>query len=98
MMEAFVVEIWARVVDYFFLVFRNLRDSIPKILGQMLINNSATAMQIELFEAINKDQGAISNTLQEPDYVVQQRTECRNALWVLKNCLKKLQDEDLLEE
>lgn len=55
-------------------------------------------MQLELFDAINKDQASITSTLSEPDYVVQQRTDCRNALRVLKNCLKKLQEEDLLEE
>ena len=33
MSEAFVIEIRERVKDYFYLVFRNLRDSIPKTLG-----------------------------------------------------------------
>ena len=33
MSEAFVVEIRERVRDYFHLVFRNLRDSIPKTIG-----------------------------------------------------------------
>lgn len=70
MTEAFVIEIRNRVVDYFFLVFRNLRDTIPKIIGQVLIHNSASSMQLELFDAINKDQGSITQTLSEPDYVV----------------------------
>ena len=98
MTDAFVIEVRARVVDYFLLVFRNLRDTVPKIIGQVLINSSAASMQLELFEAINKDQGSITATLSEPDFVVQQRADCRNALKVLKNCLKKLQEEDLLDD
>jgi hypothetical protein len=40
MSDAFVIEIRERVVSYFFLVYRNLRDTIPKIIGNVLINNS----------------------------------------------------------
>ncbi len=98
MSEAFVIEIRDRVKDYFELVFRNLRDSIPKTLGQMLLNDSSQKMQVELFDAINRDSKAIGGTLSEPDYILVQRKQCRNALRVLKNCLKKLQDEDLIED
>ena len=38
MTDAFVIEIWEWVWDYFFLVFRNLWDSIPKTLGNMMLN------------------------------------------------------------
>ena len=44
MSEAFIVEIRERVNDYFFLVYRNLRDSIPKTIGQMMLNNSSEKM------------------------------------------------------
>ena len=33
MTDAFVIEIRERVKDYFLLVYRNLRDSIPKTIG-----------------------------------------------------------------
>ena len=55
-------------------------------------------MQRELFEAINSNSASITSTLSDPDYIVVQRKECRNALRVLKNCLKKLQDEELIED
>lgn len=42
--DAFVKEIRERVKDYFFLVFRNLRDNIPKTIGQMMLNNSSEKM------------------------------------------------------
>lgn len=98
MSEAFVKEIRERVKDYFYLVFRNLRDSIPKTIGQMMLNDSSNRMQVELFECINKDSEAISHTLGEPETILLQRKQCQSALRVLKNCLKKLQEEDLLED
>ena len=98
MSEAFVKEIRERVKDYFYLVFRNLRDSIPKTIGQMILNDSSQKMQVELFECINKDSDAISETLREPDTIQLQRKQCQSALKVLRGCLKKLQEEDLLED
>lgn len=70
MSEAFVVEIRERVKDYFYLVFRNLRDSIPKTIGQMMLNDSSQNMQVELFDAINRDSKSISKTLSDPDYIL----------------------------
>ena len=70
MSEAFVIEIRERVKDYFFLVFRNLRDSIPKTIGNMMLNSSSQNMQVELFDAINRDQSSIIETLSDPDYIV----------------------------
>lgn len=55
-----------------------------------MLNDSSQNMQVELFDAVNRDSKTISKTLSDPDYIVSQRTSCRNALRVLKNCLKKL--------
>lgn len=98
MSDAFVREIRERVKDYFFLVFRNLRDSIPKAIGQMMLNDSSQRMQVELFECVNRDSENISETLSEPDIILLQRKQCQTGLRVLKSCLKKLQEEDLLED
>jgi hypothetical protein len=96
MSDAFVHEIKERVVEYFFLVFRNLRDTVPKIIGNVLINNSANQMQVELYDAISRDQQTICESLSDPEYVIQQRNDLRNSIRILKSCLKKLQEEDLL--
>ena len=98
MSEAFVLEIRERVKDYFLLVDRNLKDSIPKTIGEMLLNDSSNKMQIEIFDGINKDAEEISKTLSEPEYILIQRKQCQQTLRVLKQCLKKLQEENLLEE
>ena len=98
MSEAFVKEIRERVKDYFYLVFRNLRDAVPKTIGQMLLNESSQKMQVELYECVSKDSEAIAETLSEPESIVLQRKQCQTALRVLKNCLKRIQEEDLLED
>ena len=98
MTDAFVRETRERVKDYFYLVFRSLRDSIPKAIGQILLNESSQRMQVEIFEGVNKDSAVIAATLAEPDYILVQRKQCQAALRVLKTCLKKLQEEDLIED
>lgn len=55
MSEAFVREIRFRVLEYFEIVYKNLRDSIPKAIGQMLLNESSQQMQVKIFEAVQKD-------------------------------------------
>ena len=96
--DAFVREIRERVRDYFNLVFRNLRDAIPKTVGHLLLDESAKRMQVELFEGINKDTKTITRTLEEPDFILQQRKQCSEALRTLRACLKSLQEEDLIDD
>jgi GTPase SAR1 family protein len=96
--DAFVRETRERVKDYFYLVFRSLRDSIPKAIGQIMLNESFQKMQVELFEGINKESEVIAKTLAEPDHILFQRKQCASALRVLRSCLKKLQEEDLIDD
>lgn len=98
MSDAFVIEIRERVKDYFLLVDRNLKDSIPKTIGEMMLNDSSNKMQIEIFDGINRDADEIAKTLSEPEYILVQRKQCQQALRILKACLKKLQEENLLED
>jgi hypothetical protein len=71
MSDAFVIEIRERVVEYFFLVYRNLRDTIPKIIGNVLINSSGNQMKVELQNQIQADSKAICESLTDPEFVVQ---------------------------
>lgn len=98
MSDAFVIEIRDRVKDYFGLVYRNLRDSIPKCIGNMLLTESCQKMNIELIDGVNKNMEALTRTLLEPEIIVIQRKQCTEALKVLKKCLRKLQDEDIIED
>lgn len=98
MSDAFVIEIRERVKNYFMIIYRNLRDTIPKSIGHILIGESYTKMQVELFEGVNKENSLITKSLEEPDIILNQRKQCQSALRILKSCLKKLQEEDLLLE
>lgn len=97
MQEAFVREIRERIRDYFVLVYRNLRDAVPKCIGNMLLNESCARMNVELMDGVNRAQDAVARSLAEPETIVLQRKQCSEALRVLKKCLKKLQDEDIIE-
>lgn len=97
MTEAFVKETRERIQGYFALVYRNLRDSIPKCIGNTLLNESCQRMNIELIDGINRNSEQIIRTLSEPDIIVVQRRQCSAALTVLRKCLKKLQDEDIID-
>ena len=97
MADAFVGEMRTRVQDYFVLVFRGLRDNVPKCIGNTLLNESCQRMNVELIESINKSAAQVVATLSEPESIVLMRKQCSETLGVLKRCLKKLQDEDIVD-
>jgi len=45
----FVREIRARIDAYFKIVVRNIRDSIPKVIGYFLVKSSQERLQFELY-------------------------------------------------
>jgi hypothetical protein len=45
----FVKEIRARIDSYFKIVVRNVRDSVPKMIGFFLVKASQERLQFELF-------------------------------------------------
>lgn len=98
MNDAFVIEIRERVKNYFLIVYRNLRDLIPKSIGHILINESHSKMQVELFEGVNRENELISKSIEEPEIILLQRQQCQSALRILKQCLKKLQEEELMDD
>jgi len=51
----FVKEIRARIDAYFKIVLRNVRDSIPKVIGYFLVKASQEKLQFELYAQINKN-------------------------------------------
>ncbi len=52
----FVREIRARIDAYFKIVVRNVRDSVPKIIGYFLVKASQEKLQFELYGSINKNE------------------------------------------
>lgn len=91
----FVKEIRARIDAYFKLVVRNVRDSIPKLIGYFLVKSSQDRLQFELYAQINKNE-AFTKQLGEPERVAEERKSLNATLDTLKKALKVLQrDPDI---
>ena len=52
--KLFIREVRRRLDAYLAIVIRNLRDLIPKLIGQILVTKSMDSMQLEIIEGINK--------------------------------------------
>lgn len=51
----FIKEVRGRIHYYLTLTLRNLRDIIPKIIGQLLVNKTLSSMHMQILEGINKN-------------------------------------------
>lgn len=98
MSGAFIKEIRMRVIKYFNLIYRNLRDCIPKIIGQMLLHESYSSMNQALYDGLRSEFATITERLQEPESIKAQRSQINTAASVLKKCLKTLEKEDLFDD
>ena len=54
----------ARIDAYFFIVLRNIRDSVPKIIGHFLVKAVQEKLQYNLYNEINKNEQLL-NTVGE---------------------------------
>jgi GTPase SAR1 family protein len=97
MSDSFIKEIRQRVIRYFNLIYRNLRDCIPKIIGQMLLHESHASMNQALYEGLRNEFQQIAENLREPEGMKIQREQINKARDILRRCLKTLEREDLFE-
>ena len=58
-------ELRARLDTYFRIVVRNIRDSIPKIIGNFLVRAVQNKMQLELFKRLGEMREAVNRSLGE---------------------------------
>ena len=92
----FVKEIRNRIEAYFKLIVRNLRDSIPKCIGNNLVNEIENNMQIELYNKLYKSTEIVS-LLNEPEHIAAKRKELVELIKVMKNAQKIIRrDPDLM--
>lgn len=93
--NSFVSEIRMRVDQYFSLVLRNLKDSVPKAIGCFLVKKSQEVLQFELYNAVNNNPN-MATALGEPARITERRQALTAVLNTLKNSLKVLQrDPDI---
>ena len=86
----FVRELRVKIDDYFYLVLRNVKDSIPKAIGYFLVRKSQDSLQFELYNQVNTNK-SLSSTLGEPANITSRRQALIQVLATLKNSLKVLQ-------
>ena len=92
----FVKEIRNRIGAYFKLIVRNLRDSIPKCIGNNLVKEIENNMQIELYNQLYKSNEVVS-LLNEPEHIAIRRKELVELIKVMKNAQKIIRrDPDLM--
>ena len=51
--DMLVLELRNRIDNYFFIVVRNLRDSIPKLIGQFLLKKFNNSLEVEILNELN---------------------------------------------
>lgn len=83
-------ELRARLDTYFRIVVRNIRDSIPKIIGHFLVRAVQERMQLELFQKMSEMHEAINRNLGEPLSVIKERKGLNAQLEVLRKAERAL--------
>ena len=79
-----------RIDQYFDIVLRSVRDSVPKAVGFFLVKKSQDSLQFELYSQINGNQAMIC-AMGEPARITERRKALSDVLATLKNSLKVLQ-------
>jgi len=82
---AFVNELKTRLDCYFRIVVRNIRDTVPRLIGHFLVRVVQNKMQIELFRRLNQMFETVNRSMGEPAAVVQER----KALTIQLDTLRK---------
>lgn len=88
--QVFLKEIRKRLDSYFSIVVRNIRDSVPKIIGHFLVRQIMDKLQFQLYNEFNKTE-RLSDLLNEPNHIVEERKALMNQLNTLKKASTILQ-------
>ena len=89
-------EIRNRIEAYFKLIVRNLRDSIPKVMGNYLVKEIEENMQLKLYNKLYNAK-EITDLLSEPESIAERRKELNDLIKVMKNAQKIIRrDPDLM--
>jgi hypothetical protein len=93
--KIFVGELRSRLDAYINIVLRNIKDLIPKIVGNFLVTSVQTKLQYTIYNEINRKEELL-NALGEPPHITAERETLTKVLGVLNKAKKVLQkDPDL---
>jgi chaperonin cofactor prefoldin len=79
-----------RIDQYFTIVLRSVKDSVPKSIGFFLVKKSQEVLQFELYNQVNSNK-SLSQGMGEPARITERRKALTDVLNTLKNSLKVLQ-------
>ena len=92
----FINEIRNRIEAYFKLIVRNLRDSIPKVMGNFLVKEIEENMQLKLYNKLYNAR-EMTELLNEPESIAERRKELNEMIKVMRNAQKIIRrDPDLM--
>lgn len=95
--KLFVKEMRSRVEAYFKLIVRNLRDSVPKAIGNNLVRSIIENMKLKLYDMLHKSREVVE-VLNEPESVMIRRKELNDQLKIMRNAQKIIRrDPDLMQ-
>jgi hypothetical protein len=80
----FLNELKARLDCYFRIVVRNVRDTVPRLIGHFLVRAVQNKMQIELFKRLGQMFDAVDRSMGEPFAIVQERKALKTQLETLQ--------------
>ena len=80
-------EMRIRINEYFKLIVRNLRESVPKIIGKYLVKEIEDNMQTDLSNLIC-NLNITQNTLLESSNIIERRKHLKNMINIMKNAQK----------
>jgi GTP-binding protein EngB required for normal cell division len=88
-------ELRYRIDSYFNLVCRNVRDSVPKIIGTFLVRACQDELKFTLYDAINKHD-ELMTLLSEPESITMERQALQKTLDTLNKAMRAIKkDPDL---
>jgi dynamin 1-like protein len=79
-----VTDLRKKIEHYYQLVIRTVRDNIPKLIGHFLVRGSQNDMLLELQDNLMQNQDYL-DVISEPIHIVQERTNLKREVAVLKN-------------
>lgn len=86
-----------RITSYLKIVIKQLRDTIPKIIGQFLINNSIRSLQNKIQTDLSINQ-TLFEMFREPEEIILERKTLQKGISTLKSSIKKINNENLLDD
>jgi hypothetical protein len=90
--SAIVNELRQRIDSYFHIVCKNLKDTVPKIIGNFLIKSTINDIKFVLFESLSNEETFL-NKMSEPSNIENERNALKKQLDVMIKAERKLMSD-----